>query len=249
MQQLLKLLGNLLSGGLGGPKSDTREGYAFIPGTEIQAKQGSELLRGPGYTEPMGQPIPAKAGAYASASPAPVQTQAPRASQAPIQTPPPVLGSTAPQSGYGELTPVPRAPGYPEIPDNIRDILFQVFEDNLEATSSAQVLTHPSQTTHIKGEIPRPKNTGENPRFDTRAENKNKDGSIDRGLFQINSNTYADFARRRPDLLQKAGITSWDDMFDPLLNARMADIIASEQGWQAWYGAPRELRKREYGQN
>ena len=85
---------------------------------------------------------------------------------------------------------------------------------------------------------------GENARYRFDAENVNRNGSIDRGLFQINSDTYNDFVRRRPELLQRAGISSWDDMFDPMLNARMARIIWDAQGWAAWYGAPPDLRGR-----
>lgn len=59
----------------------SRQGYSFIPGTEIQAPHGSELLRGPGFTEPMGQPRGRQqvAGAQAVASPVPTATPAPGA--------------------------------------------------------------------------------------------------------------------------------------------------------------------------
>lgn len=83
---------------------------------------------------------------------------------------------------------------------------------------------------------------GENGARNPRAENRNNDGSIDRGLFQINSNTFADFQRRKGDLMAQAGIRSYEDMFDPAKNAKMAKIIKDEQGWAAWYGAPDDLR-------
>lgn len=83
---------------------------------------------------------------------------------------------------------------------------------------------------------------GENQGRNPRAENRNSDGSIDRGLFQINSNTFADFQRRKGNLMAAAGIRSYDDMFNPTLNAKMAKIIHDEQGWDAWYGAPADLR-------
>ncbi|MBK9272861.1 MAG: transglycosylase SLT domain-containing protein [Saprospiraceae bacterium] len=83
---------------------------------------------------------------------------------------------------------------------------------------------------------------GENAPLDPRAVNINTNGSEDRGLFQINSDTFADFQRRKGNQMRKAGITSYDDMFDPVKNAKMAAIIKDEQGWKAWYGAPDDLR-------
>ena len=71
----------------------------------------------------------------------------------------------------------------------------------------------------------------------------NKDGSIDRGLFRINSQTFADYMRRMPDRLRALGITSWDDMLDPLLNARMARLIYGYQGAGAWYAASPSLKR------
>lgn len=85
---------------------------------------------------------------------------------------------------------------------------------------------------------------GENSRHDPRAENRNRDGSLDRGIFQINSNTFADFQRRKANVMQQYGINSYDDMYDPVKNTIMAKIIWDEQGWNAWYGAPQDLRTR-----
>ena len=67
----------------------------------------------------------------------------------------------------------------------------------------------------------------------------NSDGSFDRGIFQINSNTFNDYMRRMPNLLKKNGITSYEDMKNPLLNIRMAKIIFDYQGWDAWKGPGR----------
>ena len=83
---------------------------------------------------------------------------------------------------------------------------------------------------------------GENSRHDPRARNRNNDGSEDRGLFQINSNTFNDFWARKQNLMRQAGINNYNDMYDPLKNAAMAKIIKDEQGWKAWYGAPEDLR-------
>lgn len=86
---------------------------------------------------------------------------------------------------------------------------------------------------------------GENRSLNPRAENINKDGSVDRGLFQINSNTFADFMRRKPKKLYEAGIRSFEDMYDPEKNIKMAKIIWEEQGYNAWYGAPSYLRNKK----
>lgn len=82
---------------------------------------------------------------------------------------------------------------------------------------------------------------GENLSYDATHVNTNKDGSRDIGLFQINENTYNDFNRRNPQAIIAAGIKSYDDLFDPKLNARMAKIILDEQGFGAWYGAPNDI--------
>lgn len=89
---------------------------------------------------------------------------------------------------------------------------------------------------------------GENTGFKTGTEVDigNNDGSIDRGLFRINSNTFADFMRRKGKLLAQYGIKTWDDMLNPQKNAFMAKIIKDEQGWKAWYAAPEDLRGGEY---
>ena len=83
---------------------------------------------------------------------------------------------------------------------------------------------------------------GENRGRDPNSINKNKDGSLDIGLFQINSNTFSDFMRRKGDVISAMGINTFEDLFDPVKNIQMAKIIWDEQGWNAWYGAPSELR-------
>lgn len=83
---------------------------------------------------------------------------------------------------------------------------------------------------------------GENRGLDPNAVNINKDGSKDTGLLQINENTFNDFMRRKGNILRQNGITSYADMRDPVKNLRMAKIIHDEQGWDAWFGAPDDLR-------
>jgi len=48
----------------------------------------------------------------------------------------------------------------------------------------------------------------------------NKDGSVDRGLMQINS--------------VHAALLATGDVFDPADNARMAHVVWASSGWRAW---------------
>lgn len=103
-----------------------------------------------------------------------------------------------------------------------------------QASNAKRVLRHRTEGGEIKGE-----NTGflTGPEVDI----PNEDGSIDRGLFRINSNTFFDFMLRKEELLRKNGITNYNDMFDPELNTKMAKLIFDEQGWDAWFAAPKDL--------
>lgn len=75
--------------------------------------------------------------------------------------------------------------------------------------------------------------SGDNPQ--ARNEN-NADGSIDLGLGQINSNTFADYQRRMGKKMGNMGINSYQEMVDPRKNIQMMDLIQQYQGWPAWYG-------------
>jgi hypothetical protein len=153
------------------------------------------------------------------------------------------------------VTPTPQAVQYGSnsnindiVPKNIANPLLSIFGPIAQATNSAQVLRHPMAYTNLPGEQQRGVNTGpnmgENPNLTTsNIDIPNPDGSMDRGLFRINSNTFNDFMKRKPDVLKKAGINSYDDMNDPLKNIMMAKIIYEEQGWKGWFAAPRNLRQ------
>jgi len=108
-----------------------------------------------------------------------------------------------------------------------------------DTSDAMRVLRYTDENGQVKGE-----NTGF--KIGTDVDISNRDGSIDRGLFRINSNTFSDFIRRKGSTLAQYGIRSWDDMLDPQKNAFMAKIIKDEQGWKAWYGAPEELRQGQY---
>ncbi len=78
--------------------------------------------------------------------------------------------------------------------------------------------------------------SGDNPQA---RNDSNKDGSIDLGLGQINSDTFADYQRRMGKKMGDMGINSYQEMVDPRKNIQMMDLIQQYQGWPAWYG-PRD---------
>lgn len=69
----------------------------------------------------------------------------------------------------------------------------------------------------------------------------NTNGTVDRGLFRINSGTFNDFKRRKNNLLERNGIYNWDDMLDPEKNTKMAKLIFDEGGWDRWVASPADL--------
>lgn len=71
----------------------------------------------------------------------------------------------------------------------------------------------------------------------------NTNGSIDRGVFQINSHTFADYQRRMPTRLHDLGIQTYEDMFDWEKNIKMAHLIYSYQGLNAWSSYNSEIYK------
>lgn len=85
----------------------------------------------------------------------------------------------------------------------------------------------------------------ENAQFDpNRPDNINANGSADRGIFQVNEDSFNGLMQRQSDLLKKHGITSFDDMHDKNKNAFVATLIqqGSKQanpqtnGFGPWYG-------------
>ena len=130
------------------------------------------------------------------------------------------------------------SPPYSMYANPYANTLRQVFGP--EANTASRVLNWGSQGQGTPGIDYGGENTG----FDPYAVNVNADGSRDSGLFQINENTFVDFANRHPQELAQLGIQSYQDMFDPLKNALMAKMIMGEQGYGAFYGAPPELRSQ-----
>lgn len=91
------------------------------------------------------------------------------------------------------------------------------------------------------------KSYGENGRFITEnADRQNNNKSWDRGLFRINSDTFADYLRRMPTLLHNNEIYTWNDMLDVEKNIKMAQIVYIYEGYCAWYAAPHDLCSNNY---
>lgn len=128
------------------------------------------------------------------------------------------------------------------LPPQIAQPIMNAFNNIHQATPAAQVLNHPVENSVVTG---RP-NYGENAGFKTNnIDVPNNDGSIDRGLFRINSNTFNGIMADPhwgPLARQKFGINNWEDMNDPQKNAFMAKLIYERQGWGAWFAAPQHLR-------
>ena len=118
------------------------------------------------------------------------------------------------------------------IATNYDQVINTTFGD--EAENAKRVLKRKQSSGKVVGENTIGK-TGKE------ADYKNTDGSIDRGLFRINSRTFNDFQRRKRKVLETNGIYGWDDMLDPGKNTKMAKLIYDEQGFDAWVAAPEDL--------
>lgn len=122
-----------------------------------------------------------------------------------------------------------RRPGFegktiPQPPANIADTIWNTFAPRGEATPAAAVAW------------------SENGAFNPTAQGVNSGGSVDRGIFQINDMTFNGLMKRRPKQMAAIGVHSFDQMDDPELNAKVAELIRIEEGeagsqpWGRWYG-------------
>lgn len=189
--------------------------------------------------------------------------KAPQPAQQPQQTPQPTQQPVKP--GFNiQIPSSDTESGMIDVPSSVS----QLFGDEMDkyglATESARRLHHPMEMTLNKAEqsrikasaiargVPKEKaapgpNRGENPEFITgELDRSNPNGSIDRGLNRINSQTYTDmwsmpYWRKK---MQENGIRNWDDMKDPTLNTRMAYLrgemsrMSGQKTSQPWYAAP-----------
>lgn len=103
-------------------------------------------------------------------------------------------------------------------PEYIGKILRDVFPN--EATKAATIAN-----TETWSWNPKALNQGNGP-----------GQGVDRGLFQINSNTFGGLLINKLKELQKAGVTNFEQMDDPLLNAKVAKVILDSYGPGRWFG-------------
>lgn len=163
-----------------------------------------------------------------------------RVSDLPQSSPPPTPNPTLDKGGFRfAYETLPRDEGWAngagprpnftlkQPPSNIAQIIREIFPD--EATAAAAVAG------------------SENGRFEPgpTADNVwNKDGSIDRGIFAINSNTFNGLMSRQGGKLKEMGINNFESMYDPRKNAQVAKMIRAgskqanpqTQGWGPWFG-------------
>ncbi len=199
----------------------------------------SKKKTGPGFDQPMMQPKGAIPEVKAS------ETSMPQS------------------SGFRLSVPSDQNGGMIDLPPDIAQQIGNVFEPSKQATAAATVLHHPMQQTRTAPEIKRlgeNRNRGENPEFiRSNIDIPNPNGSIDRGLFRINDQTFngmmaSPFWR---EAMKNKGITSWADMEDPNKNIEMARLILARGNWDSqkqemikdpswvqWYAAPLSLRQK-----
>ena len=233
------------------PISEPQRSSLFEPGAIRQAVNNIVSL---GTIRPqLVRPFSNKRSVQAAQITRPTSTPFPTPTPAQSQSPAPIRITIPASSGEGTTV----------VPPKIAQAIFQAFEPYKEATNAAQVLHHPMQVSGTPQEIRRGinwwGNVGENPSFSPTAINRNKGGSVDTGLFQINNNTFNGMAANSfwRQAMARRGITSYEQMKDPYKNAQMAMLILmrgnfeSQQGtmkstpnYSQWYGAPQQLRTR-----
>jgi hypothetical protein len=156
------------------------------------------------------------------------------------------------------------------VPQNVTEALMKTMDPIGEATNSARTLYHPWSQTFTPEEIKtigrKNMTYGENPDFIIKnIDVPNDNGSIDRGLTRINSDTFNGmWNQQNPngtypwrDKMMEKGITSYADMEDLNKNIEMMRLILSRGNWDSnarkikknpsyrqWFAAPLELRTR-----
>lgn len=191
--------------------------------------------------------------------PSRVATPTPQRVVAPTATPTPTPMPTPQQwTGHNIQIPASQGSGMNQVPQYAAQALMNAFDDIGEATNAATVLHHPRSQTRTKSEIKRMGeswNHGENASYKTGADATQLDGSIDRGLMRINSNTFNGLMQRHPDWMEKIGVSSWDQMNDPVLNAQVGRLVLLDSNYKKgkvrknpsyrrWFAAPLGLRER-----
>lgn len=177
--------------------------------------------------------------------------------KAPVITPTPTPTSQS-WAGHNIQIPDSQGNGNSQVPQFAAQALMNAFDDIGEATNAATVLHHPRSQTRTKSEVLRMGeswNHGENASYKTVADSTQSDGSIDRGLMRVNSNTFNGLMKRHPGWMSKIGVSNWEQMKDPVLNAQVGRLVLLDSNYdngkvgrnpsyKRWYAAPLPLRKR-----
>lgn len=183
---------------------------------ELTPETNASQMKWPVPTEPdfvaNGKVLGVRPKPQPTMSPTPTPTAMPTPTRMPTPTPMPSVEDFPP--GYFDAT-LYGGPPIPQPNNNLAAMIWELFPE--EASKAA--------TTIFTESGYRPD-----------AVNTNTNGSTDIGLGQINSNTFADFLRRKPGLIMDKGIQNYEDMYDPRKNLDMMRIIRDEQGWNAWFG-------------
>jgi len=215
-----------------------------------------------------GRPLSSTATPTPTLTPTRIPTPTPQATLIPTPTmAPPVAGE-----GFRLNIPSSQdANKITKVPQNLAQLIGEIFEPIQQATAAATVLHHPY------GEQLRGMGYGENAGFITGKGWENKETGVkgdynyddsgnlkyimnpytgeqepneDRGLFRINNETFylLQGSRKWNSKMKKAGIYSYDDMYDPEKNIRMARIMGDWRQqdlkmprWSGWFAAPKNI--------
>jgi len=231
------------------------QSVASFPGYQEQAQRG-------GYAPPpsqfnfqqAGQMVGTAAGAIKNMFSEPPAPQGPKMWRQPTNEV--IRQSDVPgATPYPSATPLPSPTSRPTVDPNFRFAYEQFpqdtnapgrknFKPNQPPEKIAQIIRNvfPNEATAAALVA-----STENAQFDSnRADNVNADGTADRGIFQINQNTFNGLMERQGNKLKKLGINNFDDMRDPEKNALVAKMIkegassyrpeTNPEGWGGWFG-------------
>lgn len=153
-------------------------------------------------------------------TPKPPVVSAPTPKPTPKPTAKPTATPAKPnQSLMFDYTQYPNTTGFApqQPPASIAQLIWSLFPN--EATKAAIVAASENGTFNPKVK-----------------DNVNSDGSIDRGLWQINDRTFNGLMARKPKQMQQLGINDYSQMLDAYLNSQVAKLIKDEGGWGRWFG-------------
>jgi len=167
---------------------------------------------------------------FPTATPTRIPTRLPTATRTPIPstTPAPqVPGRTFDFSEYTISKPGFEGKTIPQPPQDIANIIWEIFGSRNEATPAAAV-------AWSENGLYNPNAVG--------APNDDYNQSRDYGIFQVNSNTFNDLWQRRPVEMKQIGAYTLEDLKNPLKNAQVSELIRKDEKWAGsipwgrWFG-------------